>query len=209
MLRAAVVVVLLLGALPVRAAGTPWVHPDEDDPKLARVPVVARSYWRPTRPVPRLTLSYRRLWAAGLEGGNQPFDVGEIDFYPVSNLIRFGIEGEFGWAGGNYRLWYAGTGVTLGMQWPARVTPFLVGRFLAGLVGGSFMGSAAVSWIYQGGIDTGVEVYYARRFYISAAIGWVHPVYGGVDVAALNANKVLIRKDFANDSFTFRVGLGL
>ena len=68
-----------------------------------------------------------------------------------------------------------------------RVTPFLEGRFVAGIMGGSYMGQAAVSWIYEGGIDTGIEVYYARRFYVSAAIGWAHPVYGGVDVAALNA----------------------
>ena len=64
--------------------------------------------------------------------------------------------------------------------------------------------------MYEGGIDTGIEVYVARRFYLSAAIGWAHPVYGGVDVAALNAEPdVIMRKDFATDSFTFKVGLGL
>ena len=71
------------------------------------------------------------------------------------------------------------------------------------------MGQSAVSWIYEGGIDTGIEVYYARRFYVSAAIGWAHPVYGGVDVAQLNQNQIIVRKDFATDSFTFKVGLGL
>ena len=37
------------------------------------------------------------------------------------------------------------------------------------MFGGSFMGQAAVSWMYQGGIETGVEIYYWRRFYLSAA----------------------------------------
>ena len=184
---------------------------DEDDPKLARGASQRTGWWRPRHDVPRLKLAYRRLVAAGLEGGEAPFDVVELDFYPVSGLVRFGIDTELGWSGGPYGLWYLTTGATLGLQWPARVTPFVEGRFGAGLFGGSLRGQAAVSWIYQGGIDTGIELYYARRFYLSAAIGWVHPVYGGVDVAALNAHPNLapVRKDFADDSFTFKVGLGL
>ena len=101
------------------------------------------------------------------------------------------------------------TGASLGLQWPMRVTPFLEGRFAAGIFGGVFQGQAVVSWVYEGGIDTGIEVYVARRFYLSAAIGWAHPVYGGVDVAELNQNQTVVRKDFATDSFTFKVGLGL
>jgi hypothetical protein len=191
------------------APPAPWVLPDEDDPKLARgAPPPRAPWWQPQHDVPRFKLCYRRLVVAGLQGGDQPFDVGELDYYPASGIIRFGIEGEFGWSGGDYGLWYAATGATLGLQWPARVTPFVEGRFVAGLLGGSFMGQSAVSWIYQGGVETGVEVYYARRFYVTAAIGWAHPVYGGVDVAALNRNQI-IRKDFAADTFTFKVGLGL
>jgi hypothetical protein len=204
-MRPAVVVMLLLSSLPARAGG--WVLPDEDDPKLSRAEV-RRPWWKPDHAVPRFKLAYRRLVAAGPTGGDAPFDVAELDFYPVSGLVRFGLEGEFGWAGGDYSLWYFTTGVTLGLQYPARVTPFLEGRFVAGLVGGAFMGQAAVSWMYQGGIETGVEIYYWRRYYLSAAIGWVHPVYNGVDVAALS-NQQVILKDFSADSFTFKVGLGL
>ena len=188
----------------------PFVLPDEDDPKLARgatprpVP-----WWRPRHAVPRFKLAFRWLELAGLEGGAQPMDVAEMDFYPASGLIRFGLDAEYGWAGGKYALWSVVTGATLGLQWPARVTPFLEGRFVAGLIGGSFMGQTAVSWIYEGGIESGVEIYYAGRFYVSAAIGWTRPVFGGVDVAQLNMNQTIVPKDFVADTFTVKVGLGL
>jgi hypothetical protein len=208
-MRAACVVLLLWAAgAAARADPARWVFPDEDDPKLARGEVQAE-WWRAPHPVPRFKLSYRRVWAAAPEGGDLAFDAAEVDFYPVSRFVRFGVAGELGWGGGPYGLWYFVTGATLGLQWPMRVTPFLEGRFVAGLLGGSFTGQSAVSWMYQGGVDTGIEVYYARRFYVSAAIGWTHPVYGGVDVAQLNENRVVVRKDFQADSFTFKIGLGL
>ncbi len=205
---ACLAVVLLLAGPAARADDAPWVFPDEDDPKLARGEVHA-AWWQTDHDVPRFKLSYRRQWAASPDGGDLPFDAAALDFYPVSKFVRFGLAGEFGYGGGNYGLWYFVTGASLGLQWPMRVTPFLEGRFAAGIFGGSYMGQTAVSWIYEGGIDSGIEIYYARRFYLSAAIGWAHPVYGGVDVAQLNANNVVVRKDFATDSFTFKVGLGL
>ena len=199
---------LMLLAAGVAHADGGWVFPDEDDPKLARAEVRSE-WWKRPHDVPRFKLGYRRTWMAAPEGPDQAFDAGALDFYPVSRFVRFGISGEFGWGGGDYGLWYLMTGASLGLQLPMRVTPFLEGRFAAGIVGASLMGQSAVSWIYEGGIDTGVEIYYARRFYISAAIGWAHPVYGGVDVAQLNQNQIIVKKDFATDSFTFKVGLGL
>ena len=204
MRAACLAVVLMLAGM---AHAGEWVFPDEDDPKLARG--APHPWWQTQHDVPRFKLSYRRVWMASLEGGDLPFDAAELDFYPVSRFVRFGITGEFGYGGGTYGLWYFVTGASLGLQLPMRVTPFLEGRFVAGLFGGSFMGQTALSWIYEGGIDTGIEVYIAKRYYFSAAIGWAHPVYGGVDVAQLNENQTVVRKDFGTDSFTFKVGLGL
>jgi len=67
-----------------------------------------------------------------------------------------------------------------------------------------------ISWMYQGGLEGGIEVYYARRFYVSAALGWTHPVYGGVDAAALMADPRSdpVRKTLSADSLTIKVGLG-
>jgi hypothetical protein len=219
-MRAVAVVLLVLALGPAaRAAASAapapwrWVFADEDDPKLARgAPVAHRwSPWHPAHDVPRFQLGYRRLWAAGIDGGTIAFDVGEIDYFPVSNLIRFGVDGEVGWGGGRYGLWYLLVGATLGVQWPARVTPFLEARFVAGLIGGDYQSQALVSWMYQGGIEGGIDVYYARRFFISAALGWTHPVYGGIDAAALMAHPGSdpVRKTLSADSLTIKVGLGL
>lgn len=204
-MRACAVVVLLWGTA---VSATPLPLPDEDDPKLARRAPSPAPWWRPAHAVPRLKLSYRRLTAAGLSGGTQPFDVVELDGYPLSRLVRVGLDGEVGWGGGNYGLWYVAAGLTAGVQYPARVTPFLEARFVAGLLGGSLRGQSAVSWIWQGGVETGVEIYVVRRFYLSAAIGWTHVVYGGVDVAALDRGAV-VPADFGADSFTVKVGVGL
>jgi hypothetical protein len=186
---------------------------DEDDPKLARgAPPARRRGWpRLDHPVPRFKLGYRYLQLASLDGGTVPAHAASLDFYPLSNLIRFGLSTEAGFTSDTYGTWYLAEGASLGLQWPARVTPFLEGRFLAGLIAGTVLGHAAVSYLYGGGVEAGIEVYYAKRFYVTIALGWVHPVYAGVDIAALMANPTSNppRKDFASDSFTLKVGLGL
>jgi hypothetical protein len=182
---------------------------DEDDPKLSRGAPVPRRWWQPSHAVPRFKLTYRYLDLAGLQGGTQHFDAVGLSVYPLSSLLRLGIEGEFAWGGGPYQMWLTGLGLAAGVQYPARVTPFLDGRFVAGVVGGTIMGRAAASWLYAGGLETGIEIYYARRYYVTLAVGWMHPVYGGIDVNAAMKNGSLIMRNFANDTLTFKVGLGL
>src|SRR5690242_9404581 len=134
-MRGACLLALVCLAAPV-AAGERWVHPDEDDPKLARAEVHA-SWWNPQHDVPRFKLAYRRLWIAAPDNGTLAFDGVALDFYPLSRVVRLGIQGEFAWGGGDYALWYVVTGLAFGFQYPARVTPFLEGRFVAGIIGGS------------------------------------------------------------------------
>ena len=184
----------------------------EDDPKLARGAVVARRAWKPnTHAVPRFKLAYRRLTTQGLENDSIDFNVIEIDYYPSSHYLRFGLDTEVGLGGDKYSSWFFTVGGVLGLQYPWRVTPFVDARFIAGLVGGTFMGQSAVSWIYMGGLEGGVEAYVAGRFYVTAAIGWAHPVFSGIDVQYVRDHPTLApaRKEFANDTFTFKVGLGL
>jgi hypothetical protein len=201
------------------------VLPEEDDPKLARgaEPSGPRARIGLLHQVPRFKLGYRRLVAAGLEGGEIAFNAFALDFYPSSGYLRFGLDAELGigerythpasgtLSGYSFDSWYFTTGATLGLQYPARVTPFVEARFVAGLLGGSALGQTAVSYIYTGGLETGIELYYASRFYLSAAIGWAHPTYSGIDVSYTRLNPRLAphRKEFADDSFTFKLGLGL
>src|ERR1700748_899394 len=112
-MRAACLVVVLLVAGAAHAGE--WVFPDEDDPKLARGEI-HRAWWDTRHDVPRVKLSYRRLWAASPDGGDLPFDAAGLPFYPLSQFVRLGISGEFGYGGGNYGLWYFVTGASLGLQ---------------------------------------------------------------------------------------------
>ena len=188
------------------------VH-DDDDPKTARVPELRhRHSWDIKHPVPRVKLAYRNFTTVGLDKGTDfTFHAAELDFYPSSGYLRFGLDAQVGFAGGKYDAWYLVSGAALGFQYPARVTPFLEGRFDAGLIGGSAEGASAVSWIYMGGLETGIELYLVKRFYLTAAIGWTHPTYSAVDIDWVKAHPGLApqRKNFSSDAFTFKVGLGL
>jgi hypothetical protein len=181
---------------------------DEDDPKMCRGLPAPRRWWQPHHDVPRFKLAYRYLDLAALQGGRQHFDAVGLSVYPLSTLLRLGIDGEFAWGGGPYQMWLATVGLAAGVQYPARVTPFLDGRFVAGVIGGTIMSTAAVSWLYAGGLETGVEIYYARRYYLTLAVGWMHPVYGGIDVNSIKSGSPVMHS-FANDTVTFKVGLGL
>ncbi len=126
--------------------------------------------------------------------------------------MRFGLSAEGG-AGkeGSFDAWYFATGVSLGVQYPWRVTPFLEGRFMAGLLGGSYQSASAVSYIFAGGIEGGAQLYIYDRLFVSLSLGWAHPVYSGIDVAWVMAHPGLDpqRKAFAADTFTFKASLGL
>jgi hypothetical protein len=188
------------------------VH-DEDDPKTSRAPALHKvRSWKITHQVPRVKLAYRYFSTVGISKAD-PFDwhAGELDYYPSSGYLRFGLDTELGFAGGPYDAWYMATGPVLGFQYPARVTPYLEARFLAGLLGGTAMGATAVSYIYMGGLDTGLELYLGGRFYVTLGVGWVHPVFSAVDIDWVKAHPGLApaRKDFGSDSFTIKVGIGL
>src|SRR5437868_12090146 len=91
---------------------------DEDDPKLSRATPAPRRWWQPSHDVPRFKLTYRYLDLAGLSGGTQHFDAVGLSVYPLSSLLRLGIDGEFAWGGGPYQMWLATIGLVAGLQYP-------------------------------------------------------------------------------------------
>ena len=60
-------------------------------------------------------------------------------------------------------------------------------------------------------MDVGVELYLVDRSFLSASIGWVHPVYHGVDLnrVQMYPTREPVMLDVAADTFTFKVGIGL
>ena len=199
-------------------AGLPATPADAvDDPKLARMvdpgddPKTDGGRPRPpSLPVVRFKLSYRYLWTNGLgEGARSDYHVAELDFYPISSLVRVGISAEIGIGVDAYQSWFFLTGLSLGVQYRARVTPFLDGRIAAGIIGGTARGASLVSWMVVGGLEGGVEIHVAGRFLVSAAIGWAHPVYSAIDLKTLVPGMDPPRKQFDNDTVTVKVGFGL
>jgi hypothetical protein len=182
----------------------------------------------PAHANPRLKLSYRLFSLAGLDGAPMWLHGAQIDAYALSRRwMRIGVELEGGGgsatlAGTGASLSYGVAGVTAGVQYPARVTPFIDGRFVGGVLSGqldgalvvggqSFGGTSATTWMYGGGLETGVEVYVWRRAYVSAALGWMRATWHGVDVSAMMANPQggMAYKDLVGDTVTLKLGCGI
>ena len=176
---------------------------------------------------PRIKLSFRQFSIKGPDGNPVTLDGGQLDAYPLSRRwVRLGLEAEAGHGATDTAtvtadLWYVLTGLTLGIQYPARVTPFVEGRAALGALGGSLSGAAtvasttvtanginAVTLVYLGGIDAGVEVYTIGRAYLTVAVGWAHPVYYGLSAIALQTTGATRTTKVAADVFTFKLGVG-
>jgi hypothetical protein len=206
---------LLLVAIDARAAPTTATLPDHT--------VALQS----AHDNPRLKLSFRQLSIANLDGSKVPLAGAELDVYPLSRRwVRLGIEleggaGDVSLASYGASLWYTLCGLSLGVQYPARITPFVEGRGAVGALGGhlaqtvalssslSLAQASTVTYLIVGGIDVGVELYVVRRLYLSLAVGWAHPTYRGADYATLLKSGSLVQKSISADTFTFKVGFGI
>ena len=200
------------------APGSSAIASDDDDPKLGRAAAATSAAPSVAHKTPSLKLSYRYFKMPNLDRTSDlAFNAGQLDLYPISmRWFRIAIEGELGSASGSVgksaiSAWYLATGLSAGFQYPARVTPFVDARFIAGFIGGDVAGKTAVSYTWMAGIEGGAEFYLFNRFYLSAAIGWVHPLYHGVDLefAMAHPTQDPMYQDISTDTFTLKVGIGL
>jgi hypothetical protein len=225
--RSILALALLLGSLPSTASGSSGPDEiDEDDPKCARGecrppprrtldeddPKLARGFRR-ARPVARFDLSYRFLQIADPFGGSLPFHLIEATGYPLSGIFRLGVSLAGGGAPRD-SAWMFDVGLAAGLQYPYRVTPFLDLRFHAGVVGANIVDRNVVTYEFRPVLEGGAEFFIAGGFHLTAAIGWAHTVYGGVDANAIQQQVQAGLKpkfDVINlslDTVTARVGLG-
>jgi hypothetical protein len=164
---------------------------------------------------PRLKLGYRRYTfsqigatQATTPGASEPFDVVSLDFYPVSSTVRFGLTAQYGWQEGTFRAngdaFFAG-GTSLGFQVPGPVlTPFVEGFANAGLLQRTKSGlslNTIASVLGELGLDVGTEVFLARNFCLSFAVGYIHLANGYARTNAFDS--------FSIDTWSFKLGLGL
>jgi hypothetical protein len=187
-----------------------WALVGAEDPKLERGPAQHVRYRWQDHFTPRFQLAYRRLTVHPVENVDMTFNTFELDYYAFSSLLRLGMGLEIGISGNTFGAWYFTAGPALGLQYPWRVTPFIEGRFKAGYIGGSFMGQTAVTYIYVGGIEAGIELYLVHRLHLTASLGWAHPVFQFIDLEFTRQNPLLAPQfiKLSNDTYTFKIGLG-
>jgi hypothetical protein len=181
-------------------------------------------------PSPRLKLAERTFSIGNVDSTPLPVGGLELDLYPLSaRWLRGGItaaagKGQGQMSGSDVSLRYGLLGVAGGLQYPARITPFIEGNLAGGLLEGSLdsaiaipgtslsiSGGSAVTWIYGRGVDVGAELYTVGRLYVSGAIGWLRTTWHGPDVAAMAEAPAagFVFRDYTADSVTFKLGLGI
>lgn len=180
-------------------------------------------------PNPRVKLSYRTFSISNVDATRVPLSGYQLDVFPLSmRFVRVGMsvlagKGHADVQDAPFTLHYGLAGVTGGFQLPGRVTPFVEGTVMGGLMTGtldravnvpgttaSIEEATGTTGIYGRGIDVGAEFYTVGRFFLSGSIGWLRTTWLGPDVEALNSPSVskLPVKALTTDGLSLKVGLG-
>jgi hypothetical protein len=179
---------------------------------------------------PGLGLAYRRFSIANLDPTPGSLGGLELDLYPVATRwLRAGVEVEAGkgkvsMTGNDIDLRYGMVGAMAGLQIPTRVSPFIQGRLLAGVLAGNYdwtagipetplavNGGSAATYINGGGLDLGADLHAVGPLCLSASIGWMRTTWRGPDTVATAADPQagLQLRDLTGDSFTLKLGIGI
>jgi hypothetical protein len=179
---------------------------------------------------PGLGLAYRRFSIANLDPTPASLRGLELDLYPVATRwLRAGVEveagkGQVSMTGNDVDLHYGMVGAMAGLQVPTRVSPFVQGRLVAGVLAGSYQWTAGVpetqlavnsgsaaTYIHGGGVDVGADLHAVGRLCLSASVGWMRTTWRGPDTAATAADPQagLQLRDLTGDSFTLKLGIGI
>jgi hypothetical protein len=137
---------------------------------------------------------------------SEPFDSLSLDLYPVSRLIRFGLSTQYGWQSGRFNSgsgdYFIAQSVSLGIQRPGPwVTPFVEGLAGAGYMRRFQFDRTIPTAYWQFGIDAGAQLFVASHGFVSAAIGYLHPVNGFAKQQSFASLYV--------DTWSFKLGFGL
>jgi hypothetical protein len=143
--------------------------------------------------VPHLKLGYRRFnfvrigaaanpGVVGTGSASESFDSLSLDFYPLSWFVRFGLSTQYGWESGTFNSggdYLIAQSATLGFQLPGKtVTPFAEALAGAGYMRRVQFDRTIPTVYWQLGVDVGAEFFVTPLLYLSAAVGYLHPVNG-------------------------------
>ena len=160
------------------------------------------------RYAPILQLAWRRfaVGRAGdaMPGDNSAMDGIMIEWYPISSFVRFGLGTEYA-RESSARAdhdWYLAEHLTLGLQRPGVVTPFIEGSVGAGYFKRTVVSQEQPTAIWEFGANAGVLLHFHGPAFVSVAAGWVHPVWLLASVDQMSFTQVY------RDSFAIKLGLG-
>jgi hypothetical protein len=163
-----------------------------------------------------LQIAYRRFsfvqigaidpGASNGKSAAEAFDSLSLDFYPISRTIRFGISTQYGWQSGTFN---SGTGdyliaetFSLGIQRPGpTLTPFVQALGGAGYMRRFQFDRTVPTAYWQFGVDAGTEIALARHAFLTAAIGYLHPVNGFFKEQSFATVYV--------DTWSFKIAIGI
>lgn len=182
----------------------------------------------PEHPVPRLKISLEGFSVDTPIHTSVALTGAHAEMYPFSRpWVRGGVglsggSGHGAIAGGSATVEYGLMGISVGAQYPGRVTPFVEGHLEGGFMSASidrpisFNGvqidaAGGTTWLYGRGLDAGIEVYALGRAYVSGSVGWMRATWGSPDTRAIVAGtSTQIRfVDVTSDSLLWKLGIGI
>jgi hypothetical protein len=162
-----------------------------------------------------LKLAYRRFPFArvGATAGtatsapaptSESFESVSVDLYPMSWYLRVGLSTQFGWESEKFDRsgdYFIAETASVGFQLPGRFTPFVEALAGAGYMRRVMADRNLPTAYWQVGVDAGVEIYIAKRAYVSLAAGYLHPGNLFVMESSLMSVKA--------DSWSLKFGVGI
>jgi hypothetical protein len=151
---------------------------------------------------PRMKLAYR-TFSVGDQGDREArWHTLAVDRYFLSSLVRLGGGLEGGWESTPRSDFMLLTNLTVGLQYPCRLNPFLDSIYTFGLFRRDILHQDLYGFTYHIGLDAGVDFFVNPRFLLSAALGWRRVVFRQVSDDETESAYLYF------DSFTVRIGLG-
>ena len=170
----------------------------------------------PSGRTPRLGFGYRRFsfvqvgaTGAGSTNGvaaSEPFDSVSLDYYPISNLLRFGLSTQYGWQDGRFNSgngdYFIAESTSLGIQHPGSWASPFAEVFAGGGYMRRYQFDRTIPTAYwQFGIDAGASFFLPEHGYVSLALGYLRPVNGFLKEQSFTSVYV--------DTWSIKLGFGL
>lgn len=186
------------GERPAPSAGRPATDQGETAPVVEKL----------ERQAPILQIAWRRF-AVGRAGDAMPgtdsaMDGLMLEWYPVSSFVRFGLATEYARENSNRsdHDWYIAEHLSLGLQKPGPITPFVEATAGAGYFKRFVVSQVQPTAIWEFGANAGALFHFSGPAFVSLSAGWVRPVWLLVSVDQMTLTQVY------RDSFAIKLGLG-